>query len=109
MTTQANFTFIKADRKLIKLSFDDILFIKGLGNYVELFVRNNKKHVYYKTLKDLIEKLPDEFMRVHHSNIVNLKNVDYVEDNHLIIGEHKISIAKSYKDCLLQRIDGLLL
>ena len=80
-----------------------------MGNYVEIFVKNNKKYVYYKTLKDLIDKLPDEFMRVHNSNIVNLKNVEYIEDNHLIIGEHKITIAKSYKDCLLNSIDKLLL
>ncbi|WP_248574851.1 LytTR family DNA-binding domain-containing protein [Flavobacterium sp. H122] len=109
MTEQQNFTFIKSDKKLIKLNFDDILFVKGLGNYVEIFVRNNKKYIYYKTLKELIDKLPDEFMRVHNSNIVNLKNVDYIEDNHLIIGENKIVIAKSHKDCLLKSIDKLLL
>ncbi|MBP6039004.1 MAG: LytTR family transcriptional regulator [Flavobacterium sp.] len=109
MTNQQNFTFIKTDKKLIKLNFDDILFVRGLGNYVEIFVRNNKKYIYYKTLKDLIDKLPDEFMRVHNSNIVNLKNVEYIEDNHLIIGEHKITIAKSYKDCLSSCIDKLLL
>lgn len=109
MTNQQNFTFIKTDKKLIKLNFDDILFVRGLGNYVEIFVRNNKKYIYYKTLKDLVDKLPDEFMRVHNSNIVNLKNVEYIEDNHLIIGEHKIAIAKSYKDCLSNCIDKLLL
>ncbi len=109
MTDQQNFTFIKTDRKLIKLNFDDILFIKGLGNYVEIFVKNNKKYVYYKTLKDLIDKLPDEFMRVHNSYIINLKNVQHFEDNHLLIEEHKITVAKSYKDCLISCIDKFLL
>ena len=109
MTNNNNFTFIKSDRRLIKLSFDDILFIKGLGNYVEIYVRSDKKYVYYKTLKDLIDKLPDEFMRVHNSYIINLKNLNHIEDNHLIIEEHKISIAKSYKECLLNSIDKLLL
>lgn len=109
MKDKHNFTFIKADKKLIKLDFDDILFIKGLGNYVEIFVKNDKKYIYYKTLKELIDKLPDEFMRVHNSNIVNLKNVEHIKDNHLIINEHKITIAKSYKDCLLNCIDKLLL
>lgn len=109
MTNEHNYIFIKANRKLIKLNFDDILFVKGLGNYVELFVRDNKKHVYYKTLKSIIDKLPDEFMRVHNSSIVNLKNVEYIEDNHLIIGNHKIIMAKSYKDCVLSSIEKLLL
>lgn len=107
--TNLNYTFIKSDRKLIKLNFDDILFIKGLGNYVEILTLNNKKYTYYKSLKDLIDKLPNEFMRVHNSHIINLKNVDYIEDNHLIIGEHKITIAKSYKECLLNSIDKLML
>lgn len=109
MINQQNFTFIKTDKKLVKLNFDDILFVKGLGNYVEIFVKNKRKYIYYKSLKDLIDKLPDVFMRVHNSYIINLKNVEYIEDNHLIIEEHKITIAKSYKDCLINCIDKLLL
>jgi len=109
MKNQQNFTFIKTGRKLIKLNFEDILFVKGLGNYVEIFVKNNKKFVYYKTLKDLIDKLPDEFMRVHNSYIINLKNIQYIEDNHLIIEEHKITVAKSNKECLINCIEKLLL
>ncbi|MDI9341357.1 MAG: LytTR family DNA-binding domain-containing protein [Sediminibacterium sp.] len=107
--TDIQYTFIKSDKKLIKLHFDNILFIKGLGNYVELFTTKNKKYIYYKSLKELIDKLPDEFMRVHNSYIINMKNVDRIEDNHLIIGQHKISIAKSYKDCLLRSVNKLLL
>lgn len=109
MTNQQSFTFIKTDRKLVKLHFDDILFIKGLGNYVEIFVKNNRRYVYYKTLKDIIDKLPTEFMRVHNSYIINLKNVQHIEDNHVIIEEHKIIIAKSYKECLISSIDKFLL
>jgi len=107
--TNINYTFIKSDKKLIKLKFDDILFIKGLGNYVELYLKKSKKYIYYKTLKELIDKLPNEFMRVHNSYIINLKNVDYFKDNHLIISEHKVTVAKSYKECLLNSIDDLLL
>lgn len=109
MPHHRSYTFIKENRKLIKLNFNDILFIKGLGNYVEIIVKGNKRYIYYKTMKDLIDKLPDEFMRVHNSNIVNLSNVEYIEDNHLVIEDHKIVIARSYKECLLSSVDKLLL
>lgn len=66
-----NFTFIKTDKKLVKLNFNEITVIKGLGNYVEIQTTENKKYIYYKSLKDLIENLPNEFMRVHNSHIVN--------------------------------------
>ncbi|CAM3537578.1 LytTR family DNA-binding domain-containing protein [Elizabethkingia occulta] len=107
--SEKQYTFIKSGKRLIKLNFDEISIIKGLGNYVEIITTHNKKLVYYKSLKDLIENLPEEFMRVHNSFIINLRNVDYFEDNHLIINDQKISVAKSYKDCLLKSIEKLLL
>lgn len=106
---EQKFTFIKSDKKIIKLYFDEIAIIKGLGNYVEIFTTGNKKFIYYKSLKALIDKLPNNFMRVHNSYIINLGNVEYFEDNQLIISHHKISVAKSYRDCLLNSIDKFLL
>ena len=47
-----NFTFIKTDKKLVKLNFNEITVIKGLGNYVEIQTTENKKYIYYKSLKD---------------------------------------------------------
>lgn len=95
-----NFTFIKTDKKIVKLYFDEITIIKGLGNYVEILTTENKKYIYYKSLKELIENLPDQFMRVHNSYIVNLTNIDTLEDNHIILKNVKVAVGKSYKECL---------
>lgn len=103
------FAFIKTDKKLIKIYFDDIVVIKGLGNYVEILTVGNKKHIYYKSLKELIANLPDEFMRVHNSYIVNLTNIDSFEDNHIISNGIKISIAKSYRECLNTALNKFIL
>ncbi|MDN3693327.1 LytTR family DNA-binding domain-containing protein [Chryseobacterium tructae] len=103
------FAFIKTDKKLVKLFFKDINVIKGLGNYVEVHTIDQKKHIYYRTLKDLIENLPEEFMRVHNSYIVNLTNIESFEDNQLLCGNLKITVAKSYKDCLLETISKMML
>lgn len=104
-----NFTFIKTDKKLVKLYFDEITIIKGLGNYVEILTTENKKYIYYKSLKDLIENLPDEFMRVHNSYIVNLTNIDIFEDNHIILKNVKVAVGKSYKECLNLSINKFML
>ena len=104
-----NFAFIKTDKKFIKLFFNDITIIKGLGNYVEIYTIYNKKFVYYKTMKDLIESLPSEFMRIHNSYIVNLTNIEYFEDNQIIIKDLKITVAKSYRDCFIKTLNNLIL
>lgn len=103
------FAFIKSDKKLIKLFFDDITIIKGLGNYVEIHTTISKKYIYYKSLKDLIETLPNEFMRIHNSYIVNLTNIEYFEDNQITIKDLKITVAKSYRDCLIQTLNKRML
>ncbi|ANF52582.1 transcriptional regulator [Chryseobacterium glaciei] len=103
------FAFIKTDKKLVKLFFDDITVIKGLGNYVEIYTTSDKKFIYYKSLKDLIESLPDEFMRVHNSYIVNLTNIDYFEDNHITCKDLKITVAKSYRECLMNAFLKMML
>lgn len=103
------FAFIRTDKKLIKLFFKEITIIKGLGNYVEVHTIDQKKYIYYKSLKDLIESLPEEFMRVHHSYIVNLTNIDSFEDNQLVCGDLKITVAKSYKECLTNALSQMML
>lgn len=103
------FAFIKTDKKLVKLFFKDITVIKGLGNYVEIYTVSSKKYIYYKALKNLIESLPEEFMRVHNSYIVNLTNIEYFEDNQLVLQEQKIAVAKSYKDCLITALNKMML
>ncbi|MNQ42907.1 LytTr DNA-binding domain protein [compost metagenome] len=86
---EEKFTFIKTDKKIVKLHFDSIAVIKGLGNYVQIITIENIKHTYYKSLKDLIDVLPNEFMRVHNSFIVNLTNIDSIEDNHIMAKGNK--------------------
>lgn len=108
MATKENFVFIKSGKRLTKILFDDILLIKGLGNYVEI-ITYSEKHIYYRSLKDLIEILPAQFMRVHLSYIINLTNVDYFEDNRLHLKNLKISVGSSYRECLKQALDARLL
>lgn len=109
MMKEEKFTFIKTDKKIVKLHFDSIAVIKGLGNYVQIITIENIKHTYYKSLKDLIDVLPNEFMRVHNSFIVNLTNIDSIEDNHIIAKGNKITIGKTYKDCLTKAISKYIL
>jgi len=109
MMKEEKFTFIKTDKKIIKVHFDSIAVIKGLGNYVQIITIENIKHTYYKSLKDLIDVLPNEFMRVHNSFIVNLTNIDSIEDNHIIAKGNTITIGKTYKDCLTKAINKFML
>lgn len=100
-----NFIFVKTGKSFVKIDSNDLVVIKGLGNYVQLQTTDCQKHTVYKSLKGVIEKLPDDFMRVHNSYIVNIRHIDKVEDNHVFIAGEKISVSSNYRQCLLERIE----
>lgn len=102
---EVDFIFVKADKKLIKIKFDDIRFIEGLKDYVILHTPSGRI-VTLQTMKSLEDKLPPEhFMRVHRSYIVNLGKIEMMEANTLIIDKKPVPIGKNYKDELLNIIN----
>ncbi len=101
----ADYIFVKADKKLIKIHFNDIFYIEGLKDYVILHTPTGRV-VTLQTMKSLETKLPqDLFMRIHRSYIVNLGNITIIEGNTIQIGKKIIPIGKNYKDTLLEMVN----
>lgn len=106
--TVSEFTFIKSEKKLIKIRFDAIILIRGLGNYIEI-ITTGKRFLYYKSLKAVIDALPDYFMRVHNSYIINLSHVEGLEDNNLLMRNNHVPVGKNYRGCLASMLNKLML
>ncbi len=104
VATDSNFVlndsiFIKKDYLLIKVKFEDLKWIKSDGNYLELYCRNNKKHLVRSTLKDFLNKLPKNiFLQTHKSYSINVNYIDAIEYSHVIIEEQKIPIGRLFVD-----------
>ena len=101
--------FIKKNSTLVRLKYDDILFIEALENYVIVNTFTEKFTIHF-TMKSIEDKLPvKKFKRVHRSFIVNINRIKGIEDNSIIIkleeGTKLIPVGKSYKDKLLSEIN----
>lgn len=98
------FLSVKADGKIVKVFFDDILFIEGLKEYVKI-VCEKEYIVTFERLKNLEAILPtNQFLRVHKSYLINTAKVTAMEGNLLIIGTHFIPISRSKKEMVVKRI-----
>jgi DNA-binding LytR/AlgR family response regulator len=101
--------FIKKNSTLVRLRYDQILWVEALENYV-IFNTYDDKYTIHFTMKAIEIKLPAEkFTRVHRSYIVNTGSIDVIEDNSVLIrtqdGTKTIPIGKSYKDKLMGDIN----
>lgn len=99
-----DFIVVKADYKLYKINYEDLLYVEGQHEYVSFYTPNKRITALY-SLKSLEETLPsDRFIRVHKSYIVSLKNILEIETMSLNVAGKKIPIGGSYKEALIARL-----
>jgi len=99
-----DYFFIKADNKLVKVLFNDILFIEALQNYVVVHSQE-RKLITYLTFKSVEEYLPSsQFIKVHKSFIVSATKIDSIEGNDIRIGQHYIPISRNLKDEVMGKL-----
>ena len=100
----ANYFFIKADNKLVKLMYDDILFAEALQNYVVIH-SSDKKYMTYLTFKSVEEYLPaGKFIKIHKSYIVSAAKIESIEGNVIRIGQHHVPISRNLKDEVMDKL-----
>ena len=98
-----NSIFVKSDKKIIKLNFDEIYYAEAYGNYVKIYA--DKMILTPQTLSDFLNKLTKDFIRIHKSFIINFKHLKMIDGNQVILqNDAKLPIGKSYKKELLERI-----
>jgi two-component system, LytTR family, response regulator LytT len=92
--------FLKVEYQLVRVPFDDVLYIEGLKDYVKVHLKSTKKPLLSLTsLKALEEKLPShKFMRVHRSFIVSLDKINAVTKNSIQIETVTIPVSEQHKD-----------
>jgi DNA-binding LytR/AlgR family response regulator len=96
--------FIKTDNKLVKLVYDEILFVEALQNYVMIHT-TDKKYISYLTFKSVEEYLPaDRFIKVHKSFIIAAAKIDSIEANDIRIGQHHISVSRNLKEEVMEKL-----
>jgi two-component system LytT family response regulator len=101
-----SYVFLKVDGKLEKISFDEILFIAGLENYVVIQLQN-RKMITHTTIKSLLEKLPKgKFVQTHKSYIAAINKVNAISGNTLQIENHEVPVSRTLRDAVMKELTG---
>ncbi len=89
--------FVKSGKVLRKILLEDIQYFEGEKEYVRL-VTPTEQLLIYRRLKEIEEQLNPPFVRVHNSYIVNTKQINKIQDNHIYIAAKQIPISEKFKD-----------
>ena len=92
--------FLKSDYRIVKVSIPEIRYIEGMSEYLKVWIEGQPKPVItLLSMKKMEERLPDYFMRIHRSYIVNLTKIQEVNKNRIIMDANSyLPIGDLYKE-----------
>ncbi len=107
--TIQDFLFVRADRKMVRINFDDILYIESLSDYLKIYT--TKKLITARiTISNLEGQLPvKDFIRCHRSFIVAFSKITAYTNEYIEMGEQTIPISRSYRKTVLERLTNVVI
>lgn len=101
------FMFVKSDYKMIKINFEDILYIEGKGAYLYI-VSKQSRTMTLMTFAEIENILPhSSFLRIHKSYIIAINKIDSINGNTISINNISIPIGRTYSASLYQKLHKL--
>jgi hypothetical protein len=90
---------MKADKRTYRLRTSDILYLESLGNYVTYHLKD-RRLISYTSLNECANRLPESFMRIHKSYIVNRENITSYNSEDIEVGEKRLPIGRAFRPWL---------
>ena len=103
-----DYFFIKTDTRIVRFIFSEVLVIEAQREYVKI-VTHSRKVLSLVSLTSIAEVLPDDFIRIHRSYIINMRHIDEVESAAVIINKETYPISRNYRDAFFERLGNLKL
>ena len=92
--------FLKTDYRIVKVNIPDIRYVEAMSEYLKVWIEGEAKPIItLLSMKKMEERLPDNFMRIHRSYIINLDKIQEVNKNRVIMdADTYLPIGDLYKD-----------
>ena len=106
-STPDNCLFLKTDYRIVKVSISDIRYIEAMSEYLKVWLDNEAKPIVtLLSMKKMEERLPDNFMRIHRSYIINLGKIREVNKNRVMMdADTNLPIGDNYKETFLNYLN----
>ena len=99
--------FLKTDYRIVKVSIPNIRYVEAMSEYLKVWIEGEPKPIItLLSMKKMQEHLPNYFMRIHRSYIINLNKIQEVNKNRVIMdSDTYLPIGDLYKDAFQAYLD----
>ena len=101
---EAEFIFVKIDRQMVKIDFEELLYIESYADYLKIHLLTDTK-ITRETITAIEEKLPSsKFLRTHRSFIVSIPKIESYTNEQVVVRQKSIPISRSFKEQVLEKL-----
>ncbi len=101
----SEFMFVRADRRMIKIDFDAIIYVESYSDYIKIHL-TDETITTRETISAIEAKLPNNnFMRIHRSFIISLAHITSFTNEEITINKKSFPISRSYKKEVLSILE----
>ncbi len=100
-----SFLEIMSNRKMTKIPYDDIIYIESLSDYIKVVTINDEIRSKEKISK-LSERLPDVFLRIHRSYIINTERIKERSLDQVVVDDYRLNIGRSYRNVVKELLSN---
>ena len=95
-----DYLFVNSNSSMVKLKFDDIMWLQGYGDYIKFYLKNIELPVVVRTsFKKMESELPkNRFIRIHKSYIVSVHNISAIKKGSVFLDEKELAIGEAYRN-----------
>lgn len=98
--------FVNSDYSQVKIKFNDILWMKGYGDYIKIHLKNKINPLVVRiSFKSMELELPkDKFIRIHKSYLVSIEEITAIRKNSIFLGDKELSIGETFREAIEELI-----
>ncbi len=105
---KVNYIFVRSDRKMVKINFNEISYIESLSDYLKIHLQE-KNIITRETISNMEARLDKQhFLRIHRSFIISIDKITSYTNDFVEINNKALPISRTYKDFVLRKLNYIL-
>jgi DNA-binding LytR/AlgR family response regulator len=95
---------VRSNRQTSRILIDEVLYIESLADYIRIHMADGRVVQSKEKISRMEVSLPEGFVRIHRSFIINKARVSSFSRENVIIGPVKLPLSRSYKKAALEKL-----
>lgn len=102
---ESDYIDVRANRQNQRIKLDELILVESMSDYVKIFYARDKYLITREKISHLATRLPQNFVRVHRSFIINIDQVETYTREAINISGMEIPISRTYKATALEALN----